>query len=293
MAARAESTVVNAAALMQGIVLVTFPAASTIFTGGRDYGLSNALYGDMFLPQVAMAIVASLSGARLARRITAKGVYLLGLSANLASMTLLLGSVPVRTGQVAAYPILLVATAFLGAGFGLTVPVLNTLTSVFHPERVDRSVLILNALLGLGTLLAPALFAVFVGFGYWWGLPILAATLLVLLLLISLRLPLRADAVVSRAKSERRSRGMPAGFWIYAAVAVLYGICETMNGNWSQLDMTTRLGASAAQASLALTAFWGMATAGRVLFASIGRWLPARVTYHILPFVLVASFLLT
>jgi predicted MFS family arabinose efflux permease len=66
-----------------------------------------------------------------------------------------------------------------------------------------------------------------------------------------------------------------------------------MNGNWSQLDMTTRLGASAAQASLALTAFWGMATVGRVLFASIGHWLAVRVTYHILPIVLVASFLLT
>jgi hypothetical protein len=64
-------------------------------------------------------------------------------------------------------------------------------------------------------------------------------------------------------------------------------------GNWSQLDMTTRLGASATGASLALAAFWAMVTAGRVLFAAIGRWLPERVTYRILPFVLVGTFLLT
>ncbi len=32
MASRAETAVVNAAGLVQGIVLVTFPAASTIFT---------------------------------------------------------------------------------------------------------------------------------------------------------------------------------------------------------------------------------------------------------------------
>jgi predicted MFS family arabinose efflux permease len=57
--------------------------------------------------------------------------------------------------------------------------------------------------------------------------------------------------------------------------------------------MTTRLGASVTQASLALTAFWGMVTVGRVLFASVGRWLSDRVTYCILPFILVASFLLT
>ena len=72
-----------------------------------------------------------------------------------------------------------------------------------------------------------------------------------------------------------------------------YGICETMNGNWSQLDMTTSLGASATQASLALAAFWAMVTVGRVLFAAVGRWLPERVTYRILPFVLVGTFLLT
>jgi predicted MFS family arabinose efflux permease len=80
--------------------------------------------------------------------------------------------------------------------------------------------------------------------------------------------------------------------WIYAAFAVAYGICETMNGNWSQLEMTTRLGASKAQASLALAAFWGMVTIGRVLFALVGRWLPARITYHLLPLVLVGSFVL-
>jgi fucose permease len=87
--------------------------------------------------------------------------------------------------------------------------------------------------------------------------------------------------------------GLPARFWLYAAFAVCYGICETMNGNWSQLDMTTSLGASATQAWLALAAFWAMITAGRVLFAAIGRWLPERVTYRILPFVLVGTFLLT
>src|SRR5436309_15667592 len=82
MASKTERTVVNAAGLVQGIVLVTFPAASTIFTSRSEYGL--------------------------ARRITTKRVYLLG----------------------------------------LTVPVLNTYTSVFNPGSVDRSVLALNALLG-------------------------------------------------------------------------------------------------------------------------------------------------
>jgi len=36
-----------------------------------------------------------------------------------------------------------------------------------------------------------------------------------------------------------------------------------------------------------------MVTVGRVLFGAIDRWLPERVTYRILPFVLVGTFLLT
>jgi hypothetical protein len=51
--------------------------------------------------------------------------------------------------------LLLVATAFLGAGFGLGVPALNTFAAAFHPAAADRSILVLNALLGLGTVLAP------------------------------------------------------------------------------------------------------------------------------------------
>ena len=293
MASKTERTIVNAAGLVQGIVLVTFPAASTIFTEKSEYGLSSSQYGNMFLPQVALAITASLLGARLARRITTKNVYLLGLAASSTAMMLLLASTLVKTNQAAAYPLLLVATAFLGAGFGLTVPVLNTYTSVFNPDSVDRSVLALNALLGLGTALAPILVAIFVGLGFWWGLPILSTVLLAGLLAVSLRLPLEAAATASaRAPGQARPR-LPARFWLYAGFAVAYGICETMNGNWSGLEMTTRLGASATQASLALAAFWAMVTVGRVLFAAIGRWLPERVTYRILPLVLVGTFLLT
>jgi MFS family permease len=291
MASKAERTIINAAGLVQGIVLVTFPAASTIFTSKSEYGLSSTQYGAMFLPQVALAVAASLLGAGLARRISTKRVYLLGLACSTMSMALLLASTLLKTNQSTAFPLLLVATAFLGAGFGLTVPVLNTYVSVFNPDSVDRSVLVLNALLGLGTALAPVLVAVFVGLGFWWGLPVTSTVLLVALLLVSVRLPLRAGAGASAARQARP--GIPARFWLYAAFAVCYGICETMNGNWSQLDMTTRLGASATQASLALAAFWAMVTVGRVLFAATGRWLPARVTYHILPFVLVGTFLLT
>ena len=141
-----------------------------------------------------------------------------------------------------AYALLLVATAFLGAGFGLSVPALNTFAAAFHPGAVDRSILALNALLGLGTVLAPVFVAIFVGLGFWWGLPLTSVVLLVALLRRE-----HAAALAHRDAANRVGAGstrIPARFWMYAGFAVLYGICETVNGNWSQLDMTSELGAS-------------------------------------------------
>jgi len=274
-------------------VLVTFPAAATIFTDRAGYGLSSAQYGAMFLPQVVTAIAGALAGARLARRIGTRQVYLLGLALSLAAMALLLISAPVQASHGVAYPLLLLATAGVGAGFGLTVPVLNTYASAFRPAAVDSAVLTLNALLGLGTVAAPVFVAVFVGLGFWWGLPAVSAALLAFLLLASIRLPLRVSAVPAARASRAAGRGMPARFWLYAVLIGLYGICETMNGNWSQLEMTGHVRASTAAASLALAAFWGMVTLGRVLFALIDRWLPAPAVYRLLPLVLIISFLLT
>jgi MFS family permease len=300
VASRAETTTVNVAGLVQGIALVTFPAASTIFTAKGSYDLSSSQYGLMFVPQVITAVTTALLGAGLigpglASRLGERTVYLAGLVADLAAMLLLIVSWLVVHQHAAAYGLLLAATACLGAGFGLAVPALNTLAAAFHPQAVDRSVLVLNALLGLGTALAPVFVAIFVGLGFWTGLPILAAVLLVGLLLVSLRLPLRPQAQPGGgsqqpARAPATGGRIPAGLWLFGAFAVLYGFCETMNGNWSQLDITS-LGVPSSTAAVALTAFWALVTAGRVLFAAIQRWLPSRATYHILPFLLAGAFL--
>jgi Major Facilitator Superfamily len=289
MASR-EAQVVNVAGVVQGVALVTFPAASTIFTNPNDYGLTSTAYGAMFVPQAIAAISASLYGARWAGRVGTRRVYLVGLIANLTSMTLLVVSDVVMNEQTLAYGILLVATASLGVGFGFTVPALNTFAAAFNPAKADGSVLVLNALLGLGTALAPVLVAIFVGLGFWWGLPVMTGIALGLLTAVSVRLPFAVTPAATTGAPAAHSH-VPARFFAYAAFAFGYGICETMNGNWASLDMT-ELGASTTEASLALTTFWGCVTLGRVGFAAIRRWLPTSRTYHLLPFVLAAALLL-
>jgi len=283
----AEIRIVNLAGLTQGVALVTFPAVSTILTSPKYYGLSASQYGLIFVPQVVLAISAALAGARMVDRFGAKRLYLIGLLADLAAALLLLVSIAFKGDRPTAFAILMLATACLGAGFGLTVPVLNTLTAAFHPGAVDRSILTLNALLGLGTVLAPFLTAIFVGVGFWWGLPVVVSLAVVGIFFASLRLPLATGP--TEAQGTERGGGLPARFWIFGGFAVLYGICETMSGNWSQLDMTD-LGASVAQASFALMAFWGMVTIGRLVFAWIERWVPTTLTYRALPFIVAVAY---
>jgi MFS family permease len=243
------------------------------------------------------AILASLLGAGLTRHIGGKRVFLLGLVADLFSMALLFVSQFATSDHLLAYGILLAATTCLGVGFGFAVPVLNTFTAAFFPGKIDTAVLALNALLGLGTALAPIFAIVFVRLGFWWGLPILMSGLIVALLLFSLGLSLkeqtRQPAPANAGQARPRAIKMPARFWVYAAFALVYGICETMNANWATVYLSNGLDASATLASMALTVFWVTVTGGRVLFAAIEKWCPPRWTYRVLPILLALSFLAT
>jgi fucose permease len=273
------------AGVVQGLALVTFPAASTIFANPSGFNLSGTQYGAMFIPQVGLAILASAFGPWLARRFGMWGVLLLGLSGDLASMALLSAS-PLLIGTDAAFVLLCVATGALGLGFGATVTALNTLVEGLFPGRADGAVLALNALLGLGTALAPALVALFSAFGAWWALPLLTATLAAALLIaFTLRWPPGAANAGAGAP-----RGLPRRLWLYAAAALLYGVVETVSGNWSTLYLTTERHASATDASYALAAFWLTVTTGRVMFALLDRLLSARRVYVALPLLLAVVF---
>jgi fucose permease len=271
---------------MQGLALVTFPAASAIFASPTGFHLSSAQYGAMFVPQVALAIVASAAGPWLARRLGMRGLLLLGLGADLLAMSLLAASALLIRAS-AAFVMLCCATAVLGFGFGATVTTLNTLVERLAADRPDAAVLTLNALLGVGTALAPALVALFAALGVWWVLPaltaIFAAVLLVSFAASKSALGPAAAATVAGAELPRR-------FWLYAAAALLYGIVETLCGNWATLYLSAERSVPAANASYALAAFWLMITLGRVALAGTERWLPAKWTYVALPLALAVVF---
>jgi fucose permease len=288
-----EIVAVYTAAVIQGAALVTFPAASVVFTSAAEYGLTSQQYGELFVPQAIAAVASSLLSAGLTRRLGAKRIYLLGLCANLLAMALLVCSRFVMSERTFAYDLLLFATASMGLGFGFTVPALNTFAAAFFPNRVEKAVLALNALLGLGTMLAPILVLSFVDIGMWWGMPIVVAAAIVILLMFSAALPLDATQQTNGTGMRQGNARFPGRFWAFAAFALLYGICETLNGNWASVYMRTQLGASMALASLILSVFWATVTAGRVLFAALDKWCPAKAVFRILPLVVTTAFIIT
>lgn len=240
----------------------------------------------MFIPQVILAILASSLSPRLARRWTLKRIFLVGLSANLLAMALLAFSHWLQDSRGAAYSILLVATGALGLGFGSDVMAMNTYAEAFSPGREDRAVLVLNGLLGTGTALAPLFVAISMRMGAWWLLPLMVAVALTGLLLVSAKESL--DTRLGEGVS--RSEHIPRQLWLFAAVVLLYGIAETLNGNWSGPFLTEECGVSARRASFALSAFWAMVTIGRILFAVLSSRIRVRWIYIGLPVLLIVAF---
>jgi MFS family permease len=292
MKRKKEISAVYSAGLIQGIALVAFPAASTIFTDPHAFHFSSTAYGSLFIPQAVISIIASLLSMKLNRSYGSKMVFLSGLIANFIAMGLLALSSLAMHHFALAYGMLLVATGFLGLGFGLTVPTLNTVAALLYPNKVDSTLLILNALLGVGTALAPAFIALFINLGFWWGLPVLLVILITLLFLFSLSLTLPGGNIRLYHPYSSKFSLIPSRFWIFAAFALLYGIIETLNGNWISIYMSQHEQATIAIQSLALATFWGMVTLGRILFALIEKEFKEPRVYQILPFIAALAFII-
>lgn len=289
---RLEITLIYAAGLVQGLALVVFPAASGIFTSPDFHNLTSSEYGSLFLPMVVAAILASTLSGPAARRRGLKAVLLAGLGCDLLAVALLAASQLAVGDHGLAYAALLLAMTALGLGFGSALTALNALAMAYFPERPERALTALHALLGTGTALAPLLVALVSGFGAWWALPIAIAAVLGVLVTGGIALPL------APAAADNGGAGEPVTFpdavrmlGLFVAAGIIYGIVETLFANWAVIYLREDAGVTVRTAGYALTAFWVMVTAGRLLVAAAGGWLsPARV-YVILPGLMIVAFL--
>ncbi len=285
MARAIEIGTVYGGGLALGIALVSFPAAATILTAAGGYGLSDSQYGSIFLPLFAGSVLASLFAPGLARQHGLRTILIAGfLSTALAMTTFALSSL--ATGvKLRAFVMVLAATGLLGLGFGATLTAINAYAGSFFPKRSETALTALHTLLGIGTALAPVIVSLLAGGGRWWLLPVGVAVAMFLLAGLGRTQPLvlagAGGGPVMRAGAV--ARALPGRFWIWISFALLYGVCETLFGNWGTVYLHQQRGLPAATANMALAVFWAAVTAGRLLVAVISAWVRPAKILRILP----------
>ena len=98
---------------------------------------------------------------------------------------------------------------------------------------MERAVLALNALLGLGTMLAPVFVAVFIGLGFWWVCRSSSPRWRFLCFCYSAGQPPNEDGGSTSGRELRQISHKLPFVSVFAAFAFVYEVCETVNANWA------------------------------------------------------------
>ena len=272
---------------LAGLVLVLYPAAGNLFTDENFHGFSSSQFGNIFIPQIFIAIIASFGASKLADKITMKGVLLLGLLLLIVSTCFMSASNFFMAGDLDFY-LIMAGTASLGAGFGFTITALNPFSYNLFPGKETSAVTAMHIMLGLGTASASLVLDAFVKINYWYGAPIVTAIVLVLLLLFTLtvKLELPSDESTSSSKSNK----IPRRIWLFGIVVFFYAAGEATFGNWGSVFLEKQGGLSKSAAALGLSLFWGFVALGRLLFTLVALKFSTKWLYIIVPFILAITF---
>jgi fucose permease len=285
----AGAAIVYLAALLQGFALVSFPATSPMLK--QMHGLTDAQYGAIFLPQVAAAVLGAMGAGALARRLGLRALLALALAANAGSQILL----ALSTGQqplLPPYVLLLVGTALLGAGFGISGAPLNSYPGLLFPQRRGSALVALHTAIGIGLMAGPLAVSAF-GDG-WVAYPAgLAAACLLLAGAAYLR-PLPSEGALPVEHADRTASTLFASprLWGFVAIAVLYAFAEGTFANWAPIYLAESKHLSMEVAAAALSVFWGALVAGRLLVSLLLLKVSARIVWSALPCLMIAAFLL-
>ncbi|MFZ4826105.1 MAG: MFS transporter [Phototrophicaceae bacterium] len=282
--------------MLVGISLILFPSAGSLFTDANFHHLNSAQFGVLFTPQIVTAIASSVLTASVARYTSMKRVLQIGLIFSALAMLLLVIS-NFTFGSVWVFPLLLMATGAMGAGFGFTISALNAYAFDLFPTASDTAVTAIHVMTGIGQIGASVLLSGFLGMGVWWGAPLTIALTIALMIVFQSPLPLglQAEHATSQpdaSSTQRDGRNLPLRVWLFALVTFTYGAIEGTFGNWIPIYLEQSANLTSIEAALGLSLFWTAVTTGRVLFAIAAVRLNVKPLFFITPFVVGAVFML-
>lgn len=273
--------VLFASAALQGLSVVALPASATVLYD--RLGLSAAEYGSLFVPQTVGALVGALLGAPLCR---AQGVLrVLALSTGLHLVAQLLLAV---ASPGSALAITQIAAACLGLGFGLAAVPLNAAAPALMPRRAEAAIVAVHTAVGIGFATGPLAIGLLAEVERWIAYPIALLVLASLLLVATLRSPEVAVTATPTPASSRRPVWQLAPL---VGVAIVYAFAEGTFANWATTYLREDRGVSAADAGLALSAFWAALALGRLLVAALLTRVRPIAVWIALPIAMAACLL--
>jgi MFS family permease len=208
----------NVVALLLGILLGLFAVQARLAMASHK-ALSPAESSWVHAALAATAITAAVSSPMIAKRLQGGGgrLYWSGLAC-CACAVVMVGMAALDGSFARDFWELFAANVFIGAGFGLIFPTLTRYVISRDGSRADKSVLMLNGLLGGGLCVTP-----FIGYGLlkagaWWLGMLIVAEVVLLAVIPSLRLNFTAT-LVRRPGGPRAAVRFRAR--VYAALVVL------------------------------------------------------------------------
>lgn len=276
-----------AASFFQGFCLIIIPAASVILKSAEFGSLTDKDYGLSFLPMNLSAVGLTLFFNQLLRRY-GRQTLLMGGMFGLGGYVASVWAASCGSDNVEVFLWLLSANFCLGIGFGLLISVANLAMVELYPEKRDVLLMGMHGILGFGAALAPLAVEFFYRREHW---PLSHALyLLIWLVLACIMVFLRpADYAdegheihLEKDSPEQISK-MPKSAWGFLAAIFLYGILESITGNWSTLYLTEQKGFSFQSAAWALSSFWIFLTLGRLLAAAAALRMDVRILYRLSP----------
>ncbi|MEM7552583.1 MAG: MFS transporter [Cyanobacteria bacterium P01_A01_bin.84] len=271
-----------------GVALVTFPAAGGILVDSEFHNLSSAQYGTIYIPQIAFAILSSLTAPRLSRKIGMKYILVLGMGSLIFSMFFFTLSNWFFNSMVAYY-LVLWATAFIGFGFGFGITALNPFAYQLFPGKETSAVTAMHIMLGLGTASSALLITFFAGYGLWWAAPMVVGVLSIFLLFLILSVPLKIE--FQTVSSKKVKNKIPRRIWFFVFGVFLYGACEATFGNFGTVFLEKERRLPPNIAALGLSLFWGAIAVGRLLFTFLALRFKTNYLFILAPFLVGAVFL--
>lgn len=290
---RAAMVVVYAAALLQGLTVVSFPASANVLKSA--YGLDDAGYGSLFLPQMALTIAGSLVGAALARKLGLRALLVAAMTCAVVAELLLVAVHWLSPEH--RLTSLLAGTGFMGAGFGLGAAPLNGYPPLLFPARRDAALVALHTCIGIGFALGPILVTAWDGARSWpgYGIGVAAACALSVAVTSVARFPptraAAGDVAGDRMSAASTARPRAILLPIFLCVAVVYAFAEGTFANWAAIFLAEDRAVPEHLAAFALSGFWLAIAVGRLGVAALVARVSAERVWLALPIVMIAAFI--